>query len=62
MCRGFYADMHDDDQKEVTVSHGAIIIKPSGNDQTWQVEADFDTTYCNASINFKAPGKPSPSQ
>jgi FlaG/FlaF family flagellin (archaellin) len=58
--RGIYADMHDGDQKEVTVFQGTITIKPSGNDQTWQVDADFDTTYCNASIDFNVPGKPSP--
>ena len=50
--QGIYADMHDGDQKEVTVSPGAISMKPSGNDQTWHVDADFETTYRNASFNF----------
>ena len=58
--QGIHADLHDGDQKEVTVSPGAISMKPSGNDQTWHVDADFDTTYRNASINFSIPGKPSP--
>jgi len=57
---GIYADMHDGDEKEVRVSDGALTIRPSGNDQIWQVDATLDATYCNASINFNVPGKPSP--
>ena len=37
----------------------AHLSEPGGNNQTWQVEADFDTTFCDASINFKISGKPS---
>ena len=35
--------MHDGDQKEATVPQYAITTKPSGNEQTWQVDADFNT-------------------
>ena len=49
--------MHDGDQREVTVSQNAITTQPSGNDQTWQVHADFDVTY---RININVLGKPSP--
>jgi len=55
-----YADMHDGDQKEVIISGTSMIIKPSGNSQTWVVNAEFDVISCSASINFNVPGKPNP--
>lgn len=53
-----FADMHDGDKKEVTIDGSAITIKPSGNNQTWVVNANFDTTSCSAMIDFHVPGKP----
>ena len=46
------ADTHDGDQKEVSVSGTSLTIQPSGNDQTWIVQAAIDTTFCNASVDF----------
>jgi len=55
-----YADMHDGDKKEVTISGVSVTVKPSGNNQTWVVKSELDATSCSASIDFKVPGKPSP--
>jgi virulence-associated protein VagC len=53
-----YADMHDGDKKEVTISGSSLTIKPSGNDQTWVVKSEVDSKTCSASIDFKGSGKP----
>merc|ERR1712072_1516006 len=58
--QAIYADMHDGDMKEVSVSGTAMTIKPSGNNQTWVVHTKLDRQSCSASINFTVPGKPSP--
>ena len=55
-----FADMHDGDQKAVEISGDTLTIKPHGNDETWEVVSALDLTYCNASIDFNVPGKPSP--
>ena len=55
-----FADMHDGDQKAVSIAGSALTIKPHGNKETWTVEATLDLTFCNASVNFDVPGKPSP--
>jgi hypothetical protein len=55
-----YADMHDGDMKEVTISGTSLIIKPSGNNQTWVVNTHVDRKSCTASIDFNVPGKPGP--
>jgi len=55
-----YADMHDGDKKEVSISGTSITIKPSGNQQTWVVTGKMDSWSCSASLNFNVPGKPSP--
>merc|ERR1712139_342846 len=57
---GVYADMHDGDKKEVTISGRSMTIKPSGNNQTWIVKSQWDTKSCSAIINFNVPGKPNP--
>ena len=36
----------------------AGLFRPGGNDQIWQVDTGFGTTYCVATINFNVPGKP----
>merc|ERR1711865_1349942 len=55
-----YADMHDGDKKEVTISGTSLTIKPSGNDQTWVVHTKLDPKSCSAIVDFNVPGKPSP--
>ena len=56
-----FADMHDGDQKEVSISSdGTMTIKPHGNDQKWVVMCQVDSTYCSADCNFNVPNKPSP--
>lgn len=55
-----YADMHDGDQKEITISGTSMVIKPSGNNQTWVVNAKVDTESCSAMVDFNVPGKPGP--
>merc|ERR1712039_980659 len=55
-----YADMHDGDRKEVTISGTSITVRPSGNNQSWVVKSELDSTSCSASIDFNVPGKPSP--
>ena len=56
----FFADMHDGDQKEVTIDGAAVEIKPHGNDQKWQVTAVLNQDTCSADIDFNVPGKPNP--
>ena len=61
-CAGFngiFADMHDGDLKEVTVSSSHITIRPYHNNQTWMVEAALGPS-CTAMVDFNVPGKPSP--
>jgi len=55
-----FADMHDGDQKEVTIDGSAVEIKPHGNSQKWQVTAALDVDSCSAMIDFNVPGKPNP--
>lgn len=55
-----FADMHDGDKKEVTVTGSSMVIKPSGSNQTWTVKAVFDRTSCSADVDFNVPGKPKP--
>mmetsp|Transcript_231 Transcript_231/g.480 ORF Transcript_231/g.480 Transcript_231/m.480 type:complete len:270 (-) Transcript_231:36-845(-) len=58
--RAIYADMHDGDQKEIAIAGTSMTIRPSGNNQTWVVKSEVNTTSCSASVNFNVPGKPSP--
>merc|ERR1712003_501478 len=56
-----YADMHDGDQKHVVISGSSMKIKPAkGNNQTWVVKAQMDSSSCSAVVDFNVPGKPSP--
>ena len=60
------ADMHDGDQKRVSLvfgdySHGLkLSITPYNNTQTWKVLTPWNNLYCNASVDFRVPGKPNP--
>lgn len=58
-----FADMHDGDQKEVTIDTQGVKlvhIKPHGNDQKWTVTAALNEESCTAEIDFNVPGKPNP--
>lgn len=55
-----FGDMHDGDKKEISISGDSLIIKPSGNNQTWVVNAKLDAKTCSAIVDFNVPGKPSP--
>lgn len=55
-----FADMHDGDEKEVTIAGTTMTIKPSGNNQTWIVNTVIDAETCSAVIDFNVPGKPGP--
>merc|ERR1711998_499198 len=57
---GVFADMHDGDQKELTLEDGKLTIVPHGNNQTWVVEAMLDVVKCTAVVDFNVPGKPGP--
>jgi len=54
-----FHDMHDGDQKIVSLNGSKMTIKPYGNNQTWVVHADMRSD-CSASIQFNVPGKPNP--
>jgi hypothetical protein len=55
-----YADMHDGDKKEVTISGTSLIVKPYGNNQTWIAKSKVDARSCSVTLDFNVPGKPSP--
>eukprot|EP00930_Biecheleria_cincta_P036498 TRINITY_DN25019_c0_g2_i1.p1 TRINITY_DN25019_c0_g2~~TRINITY_DN25019_c0_g2_i1.p1 ORF type:complete len:262 (-),score=51.99 TRINITY_DN25019_c0_g2_i1:178-963(-) len=55
-----FADMHDGDKKEISISGTSMTIRPAGNNQTWSVKSTIDQKFCNASIDFNVPGKPGP--
>ena len=52
-------DMHDGDQKSLTVKRDSLRITPHDNHQKWSVDSEFDRT-CAAKVNFDVPGKPNP--
>jgi len=54
-----FADMHDGDKKEVTISGSSMTIKPNGNTQKWVVQSKWDAALCSAIIDFNVTGKPS---
>jgi len=55
-----FQDMHDGDQKQVTLEDGRLSILPYANNETWATYSDFDDNSCSASIDFNVPNKPSP--
>lgn len=52
-----FADMHDGDQKEVTIKGSAMTIKPHGSDQEWVVNTQIDCSTKEAEVDFNVPGK-----
>lgn len=55
-----FADMHDGDEKQITISGKSMTIKPSGNNQTWVVHSEVDQKTCSSVVGFNVPGKPNP--
>lgn len=58
-----FADMHDGDQKSVSLAAQQLTIQPHANNQTWRVAEEVVVAPdggCTASIDFNVPGKPSP--
>merc|ERR1711907_80012 len=53
-------DMSDGDYKKVTLEGDKLTIEPARNNQTWKVETKVDLKFCNASVDFRVKGKPSP--
>ena len=60
------ADQHDGDQKKLELvagdfHHGlTLTITPHNNTQTWKVKTPWNELHCNASVDFRVPGKPNP--
>jgi len=52
-----FADMGDGDMKRITIDGTSLTIKPSGNDQVWEVNTVLDAN-CQAVVDFKDSGKP----
>merc|ERR1712100_862377 len=52
-----FADMHDGDQKRVTIDGTSLTIRPHGNDppQTWEVKTTLNSN-CQAVVDFKDSG------
>ena len=55
-----YADMHDGDQKQITIDGSTLTILPYNNNETWIVSSTLDIPSCSASVDFNVDGKPSP--
>jgi len=73
LSQAIFADMHDGDQKIVTLIEDQLTITPSSSSQPdtdevetdvaekdWIVHATVDLTTCTALIDFNVPNKPSP--
>merc|ERR1712195_381145 len=43
-----FQDMHDGDQKQVTLEDGRLSILPYANNETWATYSDFDDNSCSA--------------
>lgn len=52
-----FADMHDGDEKEVTIKGKEMTIKPHGGGQDWVVNAEIDCSRGKAIVDFNVPGK-----
>jgi hypothetical protein len=52
-------DMHDGDEKKVTLVGSTLTIVPHHNNQSWRVVSTVDDT-CRATVDFRVPGKPDP--
>lgn len=54
------ADMHDGDQKKITIVGRMIQIEPVNDKEKWIVKAELNKSYCGAMVDFRVPGKPNP--
>jgi hypothetical protein len=54
-----FSDQHDGDKKQVSIRGGNMIIKPSGNNQSWTIRAQIADD-CSAVVDFNVSGKPNP--
>merc|ERR1712032_509423 len=54
---GVYADMHDGDEKVVSITDGAMTITSANRTQTWRVETTLDCSTHKAMVDFDVPGK-----
>jgi len=52
-----FADMHDGDEKVVSISDGAMTIRSADESQTWQVNTNLDCETRKAMVDFDVPGK-----
>jgi len=52
-----FADMHDGDEKEVTIKGTNMTIKPYANNQTWVVHTVINCKTRQAIVDFNVPGK-----
>jgi len=52
-----FADMHDGDEKEVTIENGAMTIKPANSEAVWVVNTQIDCKTNQAVVDFNVPGK-----
>ena len=55
-----FSDQHDGDQKQVTIKGDFMTILPYANNETWSTTAFYDKAFCNATVDFNVPNKPSP--
>jgi len=52
-----FADMHDGDEKVVSISDGSMTITSANATQTWKATTDFDCATRTAMVDFDVPGK-----
>ena len=57
---GTFADMHDGDEKHLSLTGATLTITPAHNAQKWKIVAELNPTDCTAVVDFDVPGKPSP--
>jgi hypothetical protein len=56
--KAIFADIHDGDQKEVSIKGLKLTVRPAGGSNlTWIVDADLDREDCSAMVDFNVPGK-----
>lgn len=55
-----FADIHDADRKRVSIMEDQLVIEPYGSEESWVVYSHVDTEHCNATVDFRVPGKPNP--
>lgn len=54
-----FADIHDGDMKEVSISGKSMTIKPCcENNENWVVTSEINQMTCSSTVDFNVPGKP----